>query len=428
MASLGDLFSADKELIELPNLNTLILLCRYNPRDSSKFIHGLVLAEDLKNDQDVILYTKGTHISEDRIARLLKLSESYPNMVLKFKFKRSEKLINSFRHTVHKDFKNLFGKKREVKIYNKLFSTMESTINSFLEEILTDENILLTLYKMRLCTESAPSKSASLFYIHSINTALFSIGVAHSDELKDKFNFSKQDYIDLIKIALLHNYGGLSQIDEILASPEKEQQQKYLEANRTGSYMLGSLNLNFEIMDAIRFVIDYHFGRQDFVHKDDKVSKFANIVLVSEMYSRTMSGLFGDRQKPSHVVDKLNAKAFEKELNGDIVKAFTLGLNLKDIFDFYLEMETLVNLCEWKYAKPYPMTGFKSPTIFVCQKFKTDCQYLEHSVKAVTLLKPMGGLEEGKYSRCLLATPKLLEFYSSHYEDIKKDALERSKK
>jgi len=428
MAGIGDLFSADKDIIELPDLNTLLLLCRYNPRDSSKFIEGLMLAEDLKNDQDIILYTTGTLITEDRIQRLLRLSESYPNMVLKFKLKRSEKLINSFRQMVMKDVKNLFGKKKDVKLYNQLFSNLEDTLNDFLTEILDDENILLTLYKMRLSTESASTKSASLFYIHSINTALFSVGIANSPELKSKLNFSKQEYTDLIKIALFHNYGGLSQIEEILGFSEKEQLQKYLEANRNGSHLLGSLNLNFEVMDALRLVIEYNFGRKDFIERDDKISNYANIIVVTELYSRMGSGLFGDRQKPTYVVDKLNVKAFQKEISSDIVKVLTTGLNMQDIFDFYMEMEKLVKACQYGFATPYPMTGFKSPTIFICKEFKSDCKYLEHSVKAVALLKPMGGLKEGKYSRCLLSTPKLLEFYKSHYGDIKEAASDKPRK
>ncbi|RKY87101.1 hypothetical protein DRQ09_05000 [candidate division KSB1 bacterium] len=428
MFSVDRLFSASQNVIELPNLKALILFCRYNPRDTSRFLQGLMLADDLKNEKDVVLYTKGTHITEDRIARLLKLTESYPDMVLKFRVKRSEQLIKSFKKMVGDDFKNLFSKKKNLKIYSQLFTNIVNKIDELLDEILTDENILLTLYKMRLCSEGATSKTAGFFYIHSINTALFSIGIANSGELKSVLDFSKQNFLDLIKAAILHNYGGLSQIDTIIKLPEKEQLPKYMEANRTGCYMLGSLNLGFEVMDAMRLVVDYFFGRKDFINRDDNTSKYANIIVVAEIYSRMLNGLFGDRQKPTYIVDQLNVKAFHKELNNDVVKAFTIGLNLKDIFDFYHEMELLVKECEWKYAVPYPMTGFKSPTIFVCKVFKADCPHLEHSVKAVTLLKPMGGLEEGKYSRCLKATPKLLEFYASHYEEIKEATVEKAKK
>ncbi|MFC1477371.1 hypothetical protein ACFL6L_02780, partial [candidate division KSB1 bacterium] len=108
-----------------------------------------------------------------------------------------------------------------------------------------------------------------------------------------------------------------------------------------------------------------------------------------------------------------------------VVKAITLGLNLKDIFDFYQEMDNLKKMCDFQggqHAYPYPMTGFKSPTIFICKEGIETCEYYEKSLKAVSLIKPMGDLKEGKYARCLLTTPKLLQFYQDHYEEIKGDS------
>ena len=87
-------------------------------------------------------------------------------------------------------------------------------------------------------------------------------------------------------------------------------------------------------------------------------------------------------------------------------------------------MESLKALCKFQggnHTWPYPMTGFKSPTIFVCKDSLKDCDHYEKSLSAVNLLKPEGGLNEGKYARCLLTTPKLLEFYAKHYEEIKDD-------
>jgi hypothetical protein len=97
----------------------------------------------------------------------------------------------------------------------------------------------------------------------------------------------------------------------------------------------------------------------------------------------------------------------------------TLGLNLTDIFDFYEEMDRLINKCPYDSAVPYPLTGFNSPSIFVCKKRVNKCRYLELSVKAVNLITKLGELQPGEYNRCKLLTPELMSFYDEHYEEIK---------
>jgi hypothetical protein len=74
------------------------------------------------------------------------------------------------------------------------------------------------------------------------------------------------------------------------------------------------------------------------------------------------------------------------------------------------------------------MTGFKSPTLFVCKSNKETCEHYEKSLKAVSLVKAVGCLAEGKYARCMLTSPQLQEFYSEHYDDIKEDIKQLPKK
>jgi len=140
---------------------------------------------------------------------------------------------------------------------------------------------------------------------------------------------------------------------------------------------------------------------------------------VAEKYSILESGLFGVRPKISNIADKLNVQALKNRINTHIVKAVTVGLNLQDIFDFYQEIDNLRNICPCNCAAPYPMTGYKSPTIFICRGNKTSCEGYEKSFKAIHLIQQMDDLEPGKYTRCLLITPRLLEFYMCHYSDIK---------
>ena len=103
-----------------------------------------------------------------------------------------------------------------------------------------------------------------------------------------------------------------------------------------------------------------------------------------------------------------------------------IGLNLQDIFDFYQEIGNLTKQCvnDEETAVPYPLTGFQSPTLFVCKKDIVNCSHYEGGVKAVNLVKKLGELAPGEYKRCKLLTPKLIQFYKEHYGEIKETASE----
>ena len=425
MSSASDLFSAESDNIDIAGIDSLARLCKYHPQKKDQFFSGLELADDLIGAKGVTLYTAGTNITPDRVQRLINLRDSNPDMEMRFKIKRSAELINNFKNDIGALLKKLADHRSNYKIYSSLIGTIVDDIQAFIGDILSDENIVLAIYKMKFTADSSSSKNASLFFNHTVAVALFSYAISQSDELKGRLNFSKEDSAELLKAAFFHNIAAVCSVESIIGAGQNEWEKRYHEANRNSGMMLNSVRLSFDATDAIRYVGEYFFDRQDFIAREDnKACWIANIILVAAKYTQQETGLFGIKNKPTRIVDQLNVLAMEGKVNGPVVKALTLGLNLKDIFDFYMEMDRLTHLCEFQggnHAKPYPRTGFKSPTLFICKSSKESCEHYETSLKAVTLVKSIGDLPEGKYSRCLLATPKLLQFYQEHYEEIKED-------
>ncbi|MBN2289618.1 MAG: hypothetical protein JXQ83_09830 [Candidatus Glassbacteria bacterium] len=416
-----DLFSAEKDTIELSGIDSIIKFTRFHPSKPDIFLDGLELAEDLRTDTGTILYTQGTQISSERISRLLQLRESNPNLSMVFKIKRSAKLIQKFRDEISDRLKQLFERRQGSKIFRDMLAIIGQNIESFVEQILSDENITLAIYKVKFICESAKSKRSFLFMDHAINVAIFSAAVASTEPYSSVVGSDKVKLTDLMKASLFHNYGSLLQIDVILDAPADERLNRYWEANRNGYFSLGGLKLNFDIMDSIRYLCEYYAGRKDFINKEEWSATMANIILVVDAFLQAEGGLFREPQPVRQVVDHLNVKAMEKEYNILAIQALTLGLSLQDIFDFYTELESLIKQCVNDAETPaaYPLTGFKSPTIFICKKNIVTCPHYEAGVKAVNLVKKMGELVPGEYKRCKLLTPKLLTFYKEHYGEIK---------
>ncbi len=423
--NLDDLFSPKGSTINIVGIDPLVKLCKYHPVKREQFLDGLELAEDLQGAKGVTLYTSGTQITPDRITRLVNLCEANANLEFKFKIKRSAKLIENFRKDIKGKLSKLLELRQNYKVYSNFLGNIQQSLDDFIGEIFTNEDIVLTIFKMKFSTQTSDSKNAALFFNHTVSVALFAYAISRTETMQNAAKFTKEDSIDLIKTAFFHNIGAVCNVNEIITSQESERKKKYNEYNRSSGYSLSEIKLSFDVMDAIRFIGEYHFDRTDFVKREDnKACWYANIILVADMYVQQESGLFGQRNKPSRIVDSLNLAAMQEKINLNVVQAMTKGLNLDDIFDFYQEIDSLINMCPFeggKHALPYPMTGFKSPTIFICKDNKETCEQYEKSLKAVTLVKPIGDLAAGKYARCMLTTPKLMDFYKEHYEEIKKD-------
>ena len=421
------ILSLEGEYISIQGLDNIVKFTRFHSVNVQQFLDGLELAEDLKSHTGMTLYTKDTEVSHDRISKLVRLRESNPDVDFDFIIKRSETLFEKFRQEIKERVLNQLKRRQTTKVFKDLMVVVTSKIESILDQMLADENLTLSLYQIRFICETAESPRANFFADHSINVALFSLAIATSNKMEEFIGKDNAKLTEIVKMALFHNYGALLRIDEILELSGDKRVQKYRETNLKGLDKLAPLKLSYDSMMGIRGLHDYHAGRRDFIGKLGGPELFANILVVVDLFLQNESGLFAEPTVARTVVDNMNVKAMGKELNDVVIQALTLGLNLNDIFDFYAELDRLINKCPYESAVPYPLTGFKSSTIFVCKKRVTKCSYLELSVKAVNLIIKLGELEAGEYNRCKLLTPELMSFYDEHYEEIKESASESSK-
>ncbi|MFC1729177.1 hypothetical protein ACFL6I_02475 [candidate division KSB1 bacterium] len=430
MADLADLFSVESKAIEVEGVESLCKLCRYHPRKRDDFLSGLVLAEDLASEKGVTLYTTGTKLTPERIGRLIEISENNPSLQVRFKIDKSEELIDNFRNDIIEKVHKLVSFRKKYQVYFKLLDAVEKDFSKFLDEILSDESLVLTIYKMKFSVDSSPLKNASQFFNLTIAVVIFSFALSRITVLSEKTRFEREDYLELIKAAFFHNFSAILNLESISKSDDFN--KSYFSINKNTEALIREVKISLDARDAVSRVNNYYFGEKDFVKKEEsKTNWIANIVLIAQKYAILESGFFGEKKKPAHIIDLMNVQAMNSTLNKTVVQALTLGLNLKNIFDFYQEMDTLQSLCSFdggNHSWPYPMTGFKSPTIFICKYHKNECEFYESSLKAVTLIQPLDDLMEGTYARCKLATPRLLEFYRDHYAEIKKDSVKVKKK
>ncbi len=422
MLDKADFLSIEHHTIDVTGVERLVEFTRYNPHSPGDFLQDLELAMDLNIKSGATLYPKGTVMTQSRIERLIKLRESSPELILTFKFKRSPKLLNNFRKEVKDFIQVLMERNSKNKAFRLLLSGITKTLTGFIDDVLKDDKIMLLIYKMKFICETSTSKKASLYFTHSLNVAIFTLALASTDNYKNFVQNDKKKLKDMFIVGVLHNYGAIIWIEKILKIKEEKMLGVYWDENRNGYYYLGLLRFSFDIMDAIRYLCEYNMDRCEFVQREGWPETIANLVLVVESFLREENGLFGLPQSMRDVVDGLNVKMMDKMMNDHAVQTLTLELQLEDIFDFYEELQNLMAECPYDdSAVPYPVTGYKSPTLFICSKTVGECPYIEASFKAISLVQDVGILKKGKYHRCLLLTPKLFTFYKKHYKEIKKE-------
>jgi hypothetical protein len=418
----------DADNLCIPGLDTLIKLTRYSPVQPTNFLDGLELAEDIRTSSGSVLYPKDIELTKDRIGKLHQLRESNNNLDFSFKIKLNETLFERFRFELRERIKYLLKRRREIKIFKDLMSGIAGRLEPLFEKILADNTSTFELYKVRfLCEKIAKSRRASLFADHLLNVSILSLAIAISHKFKSIIGEDEGKLVTIMKAGLFHNFGALYAIDNVLETPEPDRPKAYWEAIHNGFRDNPLLKLGREVEEAMEKVYLYNTGKLDVITNDQWPEVMTNILIVADLFLQKEGGFFGEPMEARDVVDQLNIKVMDKQINSLAVQALTLGLNLIEIFDFYTEIDDMIGKCPYDSAVPYPLTGLCTPTIFVCKKTVTECRYLEQSIKAVKLVKRLGKLLPGDYNRCKLLSPKLLAFYDEYYEAIKESTAEKAK-
>ncbi len=424
-----DIFSPESDTIDITGLDSLIELSHYQSNRQESFYSGLILA-DLLTDKGVTLYTNGTLITPDKIARLLTIQAGNPKREMNFKIKRSGQLMEKFKLELLKRVGNQLSFRTKYKVYSNLLAANNEKILTFFNEFFSDEAIVLAAYKMVYIIETCPKKSAALFLNHAISVASLSYALALSPQIQEENSLEQDDYNDLVMVALFHSMGSIISVNDLLREDPKLLPRLYRKANLKSHEYLTGITLNNNSALGLKYINEFHCdkGDKEFLQKsNDTASLIENIIIFIDHYVLHKSGLFEEQSKISRIIDDINILALQNKINTVVVKALTLALHYNHIFDFYEVIDTLQKMCTFQggnHARPYPMTGFKSPTLFLCKDHCNDCEHYEASLKAVSIVRKNEEFQEGKYSRCILTTAELLQFYKGHYSEIKEVTLD----
>lgn len=412
--------------VEFDTLDDFILFTRYNPKNKNSVPKGYSLSENLVNNEGAILYTKDSEMDATRIGRLKRIMENNPEVNPRITLNRNDKIVEIERQKIGGALKRLIESKRSRAEFAKFMKTVQTTFESQWKNILKEPETILYISQLKFLEDKFKKTKINPFYNHALNTGIFAIGIVLHLSQVTEHKYTPDDLNDVLMASILMEAKGWESAGESIERPVEERKKNFIEANSGNYNYLKKFDIKKEVLDIIEYCYQYSIEKIDFFQEETKTALYAQIVSVAGHFDQLMSGMWEDPKTPREIIDQFYVKATDNKMPKLIIDAFAKGLKFNSLFDFYHEIELLDQSCHWRSGKPYPMTGFKSPVIYVCQNNMKECKEFVASAKSITVFKEIGGLEEGSYGRCEGLSSKLSSFYEEHYHEIKEDVLEKA--
>jgi len=414
--------------IEFDSIDDLCIFVRYNPKNDKSVPSGYILNEDVVNKKGGILYTKDSEIDAARITRLKRIMENNPDISPKFVIKINDDVVKIEHVKIMSAVNRLMESKAGRREFTKLMQVVKATLGTRISDILKDPEITLYISHLKFLEDKTKKSKINPFYNHMLNTLIFATGIMANYYNITQEKFAPEEVAKLGLAALLHGAGGWEKSGEYMEFSIEERHAKYVEANSKNYQNLKSYKLDNTILEAIEFCYQFQIDKMDFLKEESKAAKYAQVVCLASWFNEAITGLWKPAITPREAIDVLYIKTQEINFPKVYVDALAKGLNFNNLFDFYHELDVLNNACHRASGKPYPMTGFKSPVMFVCKNNMHECKEYVASAKSINIFKSIGGLEEGSYGRCEGLSKRLIRFYDEHYRDIKDEVIEKAQK
>lgn len=413
--------------IELADLDELVAFLKYNPKAQRSITSGFRLFSDIEQQSGGgKLFAKGIELDDEKVAKLLQIRTKFETD-FPISIERTEDIEKMFAKRLYSVFKSMIHTRAARTEFRKIMDKVEKASENYIQDVLTNNNLVVMLYESYFIEKELLKKGKPVYFYHMVNTVIFSLAIVLESVRITNLKLTSEDIKNIITAAIMSNFSALRSLQGFIELEEDARKNKYHEINKGNFEIAKQLKYDMVIAETLEKICYYHLGEKSFIEKtDNQPSTYASIIVVAQLYDQKISGFFQRQISPKDAADRLYVMANHKEISKIYIDALAQGLKFSDLFDFYNEVERLIDMCLFKKsAKAYPMTGFLSSTLFVCGNNVQKCKHYSGAAKAINIIKKTSGLPEGSYGRCELLSPKLISFYEDHYDQIKDDVQER---
>ncbi len=420
-------FNITPKTVEIKTLKSLILFTGYNVKVKQTMPKGLKTAKDICIDTGAVLIPKEVVLEHAHIGQLTKRKENNPDSDFEFSLQSNDAMLDLLKDRLKSDFKRIVESKKMRIEYRRMMDRVQGVIEGYFDDIFKNEELVYQIYRLFFIEKELVGEGVTQQYYHMISVFIYSIGIGiQSFQVSDK-KFTKEDFIKLGTIALLHDFAGMEAMPDSVEKTIEVRKQNYFKANSKSPELTATFVKAPEVKESLKNINDFHTGKNEFMKVEKMSTSYSNVVIIADLFDLMTNGMFDPAMGPKEVTDQLYVRATNKEVSRIYVDCMARGLKFDDLFDFYYELDKLVKWCPFEESsKPYPMTGFMSPTIVVCSKKINKCKEFQGATESINIIRPTSGLQEGSYGRCEKLSKDLVVYYEEFYKQIKEEVQTRA--
>ncbi len=403
------------EFTDVRELNSVLGL------SSVGLIDGLALAADIVNTSGGVLYKAGSGFGERQERKLRRLQDDF-DQCYAIRLARNQALSDYIAGLVEADLDRVEDMLRARKSFEDSLAGIGRLRDFFGEFLRQNAALSLAVFVARERERELGSEILPPLYYHALLRTIMCVALFEFMQEFCEVELDPQvDYTAAVGASLAWHCAIMEEFSSILQAEHRRRRVMYRAAIVGMGQSLRRLDPDPAWNAVLDYVIAYYGGDVTVASLTSSTALQANTVIGIDQFVQLVGGYFGGHMPLKEVFDRILKMGIQGKLNRMVIEALAKGFPNLASFDFYSELDTILDECASRSGHPHPMRSLQSATLVLCATRNTRCpHYGGEAGQPVFIAKDDdSGLAAGRYGACHLMTPRLKALYDRYYTDIK---------
>lgn len=389
---------------------------------STGVIEGLELASDIVNASGGVLYREGSEFGERQDRKLRRLLDDY-DQAYTVRIALNQALTAHFVELIQADMGRVEAGIRNRKSFAETFAELERIQELCAESLKESPTIATHLFRVRSAERGLRAEPLPALYKHALFRTIMALVTMEmmKEHCEDVEVDPGQDGKEVVEASLAWHIAMEAEYEAIRGADKRRRRAVYQAAVAKISPGVRRLELSAPIETILDSVVAYNSGDATVATLQTRTALLANIVIGIEQFVQMTGGFFCGSLPLKETFDRILRMGIRGKLHRSVVEALAKGFPNLASFDFYSELDSILDDCEFRSGHPHPMRCLQSATLVLCGTRDNDCtHYGGDAGRPVLIAKDdETGLAPGSYGACQLMTPRLKGLYDRYYTEIK---------
>jgi hypothetical protein len=403
------------EFVDVRELNTLLGL------SSVGLIDGLSLAADIVNSSGGVLYKAGNAFGERQERKLRRLQDDF-DQTYAIRLERNQALSDYIAGLIEVDLDRMEELLRGRKTFEDSLAGMGRLRDFFGDFLRQNPALALSIFVARECEREVGGEVLPPLYHHALfRTTMCVAALEFMQEYCEVELDPQTDYAAVVGASLVWYCAISDDFTSILQAERRRRRVMYRAAIVAMGQPLRRLDPDPKWNAVLDYVIAYYGGDLTVASLSSNTALQANAVIGIDQFVQMVGGYFGGHMPLKEVFDRILKMGIQGKLSRTVIEALAKGFPSLASFDFYSELDSILDECASRAGHPHPMRSLQSATLILCATRNSRCpHYGGEAGQPVFIAKDDdSGLAAGRYGACHLMTPRLKGLYDRYYSDIK---------